>query len=84
MLESPLHAAVDIEIIILCVVLKKGGPEQGPGKVDLYPRTDQEQLIRSVRIWKFQVILFEVQGEVAPGLGPIFDTEPVLCSGTVF
>jgi hypothetical protein len=82
-LKVPLDPAVNIEIILLCIVLKEGGPEKAPGEVDFDTGIDQEQVICTVWIRKCQGILFKVYREISPGLGPEFDTKGILLPGPV-
>ena len=40
--EPPLKAAVDIDILLLCIVLYKCGPENTVTEIDLYPRGNEK------------------------------------------
>ena len=58
--KAPLNPAVNVEVVPLCIVLHKGGPEQTPGEIDLYARTDQEEIVGPIRRGKFQVVLLKI------------------------
>ena len=82
-LEAPLDPAVYIKIILLGIVLQKGGPEKVPGEVYLDAGIDQEQLVRSIGLWKLQIVLFEINGEITPGLGSVFYPKSILHPGSI-
>jgi len=79
----PLEPAVDIEIILLGIVLKEGGPEEAPGEIYFDTGIDQEQVSRTVRVRKLQGVLFKVHREISPWLGPVFDSKGILLPGTI-
>jgi hypothetical protein len=59
-LEAPLDPAVYVKIILLRIVLEKGGPEKLPGKVDFDTGIDQKEVIRAIRFRKLKFILFKI------------------------
>jgi hypothetical protein len=81
--KTPLKPAVDVEIILLGIVLQKGGPEQRPGEVYFDSRPDQKEVVRTIWIGEAKVVLLEVNGEVPPGLGPEDDSCHILDPDTI-
>ena len=82
-LEAPLDSAVYIKIVLLSIILQKGGPEKFPGKVDFDTGIDQEKIIRSEGFRKLQIILFKIDREITPGLGPVFYSKGILHPGSI-
>ena len=68
---APLKATIDVEIVKLRVVLKECGPEDLVGKIDLGALIDEEQSALPVRLGQQDIVLFEGDAEVAPGLASI-------------
>jgi hypothetical protein len=67
---SPLHPAVDVEVVVLVIVLQECRPEDAVGEIHFYAGCYKEQVVPSIRIRETQSCLFNEDGEVSPWLSP--------------